>query len=103
MKHQRPQVPRARHLPLWLLLVAFLGNPTMAPVVWGSLLPRESDHESNTSEEVLKWAVGAESRAPTRVRKERPAGWTYGLPRNAPPTLISGRMAVASGAPPARG
>jgi hypothetical protein len=57
-------------LPLWLLLAAFVGHTTMPPVVWGALAPRESEHESDASQEAWKWTAG-ESRGTIHGRRQR--------------------------------
>jgi len=73
---------RARLAPLWLVLAAFLGHTTMPPAIWGALDPRESEHESDTLEEIWKWAAVASRGAP-HGRKQRRAGLHWAPPRDA--------------------
>jgi hypothetical protein len=68
------------------VLVAFLGHTAIPLGVWGSLNPRESEQESDTLEEVWKWAATAQSRSTAHGRTLRRSGllclppqkWTVG-------------------------
>lgn len=59
-----------RTAPLWLVLVAFSGQATLPPVVLGTLVPRTTEEEADSLEEVWKCNSG-DSRTPAAGRVVR--------------------------------
>jgi len=86
---------RRRLAPLWLVLAAFASHAAMPPAIWGSVVPRESEQESDSLEEVWKWTVGAESRGAAHGRRQRVKPSTWAAPKRR--TQLSNRRESGEG------
>jgi hypothetical protein len=62
--------------PLWLVLLAFAGQATLPSAVVGSLLPRESEEESDSLEEAWKCNAGEARGCPAgRANRRSVTAW----------------------------